>query len=43
MVYDPKRGIVFLVLGGGGNEGKASVFALRYRHATAPLATGPQN
>jgi len=31
MVYDAKRGLVLLVLGGGGNEGRASVFALRYK------------
>lgn len=30
MVYDPKRGLVFLVLGGSGDDGRASVFALRY-------------
>jgi hypothetical protein len=31
MVYDAKRDAVLLVLGGGGNEGKAPVFALKYR------------
>jgi hypothetical protein len=32
MVYDPARGLVFLVLGqGGDDEGKASVYALRFR------------
>ncbi|MCW5982091.1 MAG: hypothetical protein KIT09_28655 [Bryobacteraceae bacterium] len=31
MVYDPARNLVFLVLGGRGDTGIASVFALRYR------------
>jgi hypothetical protein len=31
MVYDAKRDLILLVLGGGGDQGKASVFALRYR------------
>jgi hypothetical protein len=30
MVYDAKRDVVLLVLGAGGNAGKASVYALRY-------------
>jgi hypothetical protein len=38
MVYDPKHDLVLLVLGGRGDAGKASVFALRYRHSTAPVA-----
>jgi hypothetical protein len=32
MVYDPQHGIVLLVLGSDGDEGKASVYALKYRH-----------
>jgi hypothetical protein len=35
MVYDPTRDLVLLVLGTGGDQGRASVFALRYRHAEA--------
>ncbi len=35
MVYDAGRGLVFLVLGGRGDTGRASVFALRYRHRAA--------
>jgi hypothetical protein len=31
MVYDPQRDLVLLVLGTGGDSGKASVYALRYR------------
>lgn len=31
MVYDPARGLILLVLGGHGDDGQASVFALRYR------------
>ena len=31
MVYDPKRDLVLLVLGGRGDAGAASVYALRYR------------
>jgi hypothetical protein len=31
MVYDPKRGLILLVIGGRGDAGKTSVFALRYR------------
>jgi hypothetical protein len=30
MVYDAKRDVVLLVLGASGNEGRASVYALRY-------------
>ncbi|MGE3805639.1 MAG: hypothetical protein AB7K24_13265, partial [Gemmataceae bacterium] len=36
LVYDPDRRLVLLVLGGGGDRGQASVFALRYDHAKAP-------
>jgi hypothetical protein len=43
MIYDPKRGVVLLVLGGRGDEGKASVFALRYRHASAQFVTNSAN
>lgn len=32
IVYDPKRELVLLVLGTGGDQGQASVCALRYRH-----------
>jgi hypothetical protein len=32
LVYDPARKIVFLVLGSDGDEGQASVYALKYRH-----------
>ncbi len=32
MVYDPQRGLVLLVLGARGDEGRAAVFALRYRN-----------
>ena len=31
MVYDPQHGLVLLVLGGEGDEGNASVYALKYR------------
>ena len=31
MVYDAARDLVLLVLGGGGDDGRASVYALRYR------------
>lgn len=31
MVYDPKRDVIFLVLGEGGDEGLAQVYALRYK------------
>ncbi len=35
MVYDPRHNVVLLVLGGRGDMGKASVFALSYNNATA--------
>jgi hypothetical protein len=35
LVYDPKRDLVLLVLGTGGDRGQASVYALRYRHEEA--------
>jgi hypothetical protein len=35
MVYDAKRDLIFLVLGARGDDGKAAVYAMRYRHATA--------
>ena len=35
MVYDPRHDVVLLVLGGRGDMGQASVFALRYRQANA--------
>lgn len=41
LVYDPKRNLVFLVLGEHGDEGKASVYALRYRHASARVLSSP--
>jgi hypothetical protein len=31
MVYDPKRDLIFLVLGERGDEGLAQVYALRYK------------
>jgi hypothetical protein len=40
MVYDPKRNLVLLVLGTGGDAGQAFVYALRYRHASARFFTG---
>jgi hypothetical protein len=39
MLYDPKHDVVLLVLGERGDVGKASVYALRYRHASAPGAS----
>jgi len=35
MVYDPKRDLILLVLGRGGDDGKTFVYAMRYRHASA--------
>ncbi len=35
LAYDPKRDLVLLVLGTGGDQGKTQVFALRYRHNEA--------
>jgi hypothetical protein len=35
LVYDPKRDVVLMVLGTRGDQGKAMVFALRYRHEDA--------
>jgi hypothetical protein len=35
LVYDPKRDLVLLVLGTGGDQGQALVHALRYRHEEA--------
>ncbi len=35
MVYDQKHDVVLLVLGARGDEGKATVYALRYRHDEA--------
>jgi hypothetical protein len=34
MVYDPQHKIVLLVLGTSGDEGTASVYALRFRAGT---------
>jgi NAD(P)H-hydrate repair Nnr-like enzyme with NAD(P)H-hydrate epimerase domain len=34
-VYDPKRDLVLLVLGTGGDAGDTFVYAMRYRHAKA--------
>jgi hypothetical protein len=31
MVYDPRRDAVLLVLGAGGNDGKASLYAARIK------------
>src|SRR5262249_17196339 len=41
MVYDAARDLVFLILGTGGDAGKAHVYALRYRHASARTASLP--
>ena len=41
MVYDPKRDLVLLVLGTGGDEGRAFVYAMRYRHAGARFVRIP--
>jgi hypothetical protein len=38
LVYDGKRGLVLLVLGSGGDTGKALVYALRYHHDQAQFA-----
>lgn len=35
LVYDPKRDLVLLVLGTGGDRGKTYLYALRYRHGQA--------
>ena len=35
LVYDPKRDLVLLVLGGGGDAGVTQVYAMRYSHARA--------
>jgi hypothetical protein len=35
MLYDAKRDVVLLVLGAGGDTGRASVYALKYRNAEA--------
>jgi hypothetical protein len=35
MVYDPKRDLILLVRGRGGDDGKTFVYAMRYRHASA--------
>jgi hypothetical protein len=35
LVYDPKRDLVLMVLGTGGDKGKTAVFAMRYRHDQA--------
>jgi len=45
MVYDPKRDLIFLVLGTGGDDGKAVVYVLRYRHSSARFvgSTHPGN
>lgn len=37
LVYDAKRHLVLLVLGAGGDQGKTSIFALRYRHEQAQV------
>ncbi len=39
VVYDPKRNLVFLVLGEHGDEGKANVYALRYRQSSARFSS----
>ncbi len=40
MVYDPKRDVIFLVLGIGGDDGKAIVYALRYHHSSSKFFRG---
>jgi hypothetical protein len=35
LVYDPKRDLILLVLGGGGDAGITLVYAMRYSHAHA--------
>jgi len=35
LVYDPKRDLVLLVLGSGGDAGHTFVYAMRYRHGKA--------
>lgn len=35
MVYDADRDLIFLVLGTRGDQGRAVVYAMRYRHASA--------
>jgi hypothetical protein len=35
LVYDPKRDLVLLVLGSGGDAGDTLVYAMRYRHGKA--------
>jgi hypothetical protein len=35
LVYDAKRDLVLLVLGGGGDKSKAMVYAMKYRHDQA--------
>ena len=37
MLYDAKRDVVLLVLGAGGDTGRASVYALKYRNAEAAV------
>jgi hypothetical protein len=41
MIYDAKRGLVFLVLGEGGDDGRASVYALRFRRADPLVRSRP--
>jgi hypothetical protein len=31
IVYDPQRDLILMVLGAGGDAGKATIYALRYR------------
>jgi hypothetical protein len=40
LVYDPKRDLVLLVLGEGGDAGLTQVYALRYSHAQATFISG---
>lgn len=42
MVYDAKRDTVLLVLGAGGDAGRASVYALKYRNAQAVVTPKSQ-
>ena len=40
LVYDPRRRLVLLVVGTGGDRGTAKIYALRYQHAEATFV-GP--
>jgi len=42
LVYDPRRRLVLLVVGTGGDQGKARIYALRYENAKAKFV-GPSD